>query len=148
MCFNIMISIVVCSRNLDDFEIFSRSLSETIGIEYELVRIENESNQYSICEAYNLGVSKSKFKCVCFCHEDVVFKTQNWGVRVLAHLSEPKTGLIGVAGSDTFSSVPNGWWVQSKVNHLAVNIVQGINGADESFREFALYNGIDVSQPE
>jgi hypothetical protein len=68
----------------------------------------------------------------------------NWGSKVLDHLASPRIGLIGVAGSDAFSNVPNGWWVQSKSNILAVNMEQGLDSVTSEFREFALFNSIDL----
>jgi hypothetical protein len=141
-----MISVVVCSRSLIEFKIFKGNVAKTIGVAFELIRIDNETNKYSICEAYNLGIEKSKYEHICFCHEDVDFKTLEWGKRVLRHLIDNKTGLIGVAGTDTFSNVPNGWWVQSKSNTLAVKMEQGLDNITNEFREFAFLNDIDLSK--
>ncbi len=141
-----MISVIVCSRSTKLFTVFEKSLASSIGVDFEVIRIDNELNQYSITEAYNLGVQMSKYEHLCFCHEDVVFKTVNWGSKVLDHLSHSGIGIIGVAGSDTFSNVPNGWWVQSKSNKLAVNMEQGLDNVTKEFRDFALFNDIDLSK--
>jgi hypothetical protein len=141
-----MISVIVCSRSTKLFSVFEKSLASSIGVVFEVIRIDNERNQYSITEAYNIGVRRSEYEHLCFCHEDVVFKTMNWGLKVLDHLSHLGIGLIGVAGSDTFSNVPNGWWVQSKSNTLAVMMEQGLDNITNEFREFALFNDIDLSK--
>jgi hypothetical protein len=141
-----MISIIVCSRSLSLFKVFELSLASSIGVIYELIRIDNESNQYSICEAYNQGVRRSKYEHLCFCHEDIVFNTTDWGVKVLAHLLYPSVGLIGVAGSDTFSSVPSSWWIQSSYNRIAINIKQGLLSVTEEFKIYAYRNSIDLSK--
>ena len=141
-----MISIIVCSRSSKLFTVFEKSVTSSIGVIFEIIRIDNELNQYSISEAYNKGVQMSNYEHLCFCHEDVLFKTLNWGSKVLDHLSNPRIGLIGVAGSDTFSNVPNGWWVQSKSNTLVVNMEQGLDSITSGFREFALFNSIDLSK--
>ena len=119
-----MISIIVCSKNIQDYRILHRNIQETIGLKFEMIRINNEANSYSICEAYNLGILKSNFDIICLCHEDVSFFTMDWGLKVDRHLEDKKVGLIGLAGSDTFSNIPNGWWVQSKYNSLHVRVLQ------------------------
>jgi hypothetical protein len=140
-----MISVIVCSRSSKLFTVFEKSVASSIGVVFELIRIDNELNQYSISEAYNKGVRMSKYEHLCFCHEDVVFKTMNWGPKVLNHLSDPRIGLIGVAGSDTFSNVPNGWWVQSSDTQIAMNIEQGLSEITKDFKDYAYRNSIDVS---
>ena len=74
-----MISIIICSRlNILPID-FLNNIKDTIGIEYELIHIDNSEKKYTIFEAYNLGFSMSKFPNLCFMHDDLVFHTQNWG---------------------------------------------------------------------
>jgi hypothetical protein len=141
-----MISVIVCSRSTKLFTVFEKSLASSIGVVFEVIRIDNEGNQYSINEADNIGVRRSEYEHLCFCHEDVVCKTKNWGLKVLDHLLYPAIGLIGIAGSDTFSNVPNGWRIQSKSNTLVVKMEQGLDNITNWFREFAFFNDIDLSK--
>lgn len=56
-----MISIVVCSRYPKIGVSLEKNINDTIGdVQYEIVWIDNPRNQYSIFEAYNEGVSRSK----------------------------------------------------------------------------------------
>jgi hypothetical protein len=119
-----MISIIICSININEFRLLECNINETIGLDFELIRINNENNEYSICEAYNLGVEESKFDIICLCHEDIKILTRSWGRKIVAYLADEKVGLIGLAGSDTFSNIPNGWWVQSKYNSLHTRVLQ------------------------
>ncbi len=105
-----MISIIVCSINGKLFKQFEESVASTIGIEYEIIRIDNKNNRYNICEAYNLGASSAKFNYLCFAHEDILFKSNNWGL-ILKNIFEAddKIGIVGIAGSKYKSLAPSGW---------------------------------------
>lgn len=104
-----MLSIIVCSRNKTLQKNFTENIHNTIGVEYEIITIDNSENKYSIFSAYNTGISKSIYPYLCFVHEDVLFHSDDWGKTVIAHLQDPKTGIIGVAGSDLVLRVPASW---------------------------------------
>lgn len=116
-----MLSVIICSRNKTLFKGLAENISRTIGVEYEIVIIDNSENKYSIFSAYNVGVSKSKYPYLCLVHEDVLFHTDNWGKKVIAHLQEPKTGILGVAGGDMVTRVPSSWPTSISIG---VNIIQ------------------------
>lgn len=105
-----MISIVICHRSPVLLERISKNIGLTIGVDYELVIIDNTSNHYTILSAYNEGVRRSRFPFICFTHEDVLFYTQNWGKNVIDHFQDPGTGMIGVTGGMAQSIVPGAWW--------------------------------------
>jgi GT2 family glycosyltransferase len=104
-----MLSIIVCSRNIELLKSLEKNIHESVGCIHELIIIDNSKNEYSIYSAYNEGVKKSKFPYLCFVHEDVEFLTSNWAEKVISHLNEPNTGLIGVAGGQAMLRVPLGW---------------------------------------
>lgn len=102
-----MISIVISTYKPDLFQRVSKSIEDTIGIEYEIIAIENHA-KYSICEAYNMGVEKSQYPYICFVHEDVLFKTNDWGKRLVSAMElDSSIGLIGVAGTKFKSTYPS-----------------------------------------
>lgn len=119
------ISIIICSRNGSMSKNLVRNIKNSIGIEYEIIVIDNSENEYSIFQAYNLGLDRSSKDMVCFLHEDVLIHTQNWG-RILQgiFLSDPLAGLIGVAGGRIKCSMPSAWWDAGK---NAVHIIQHFN---------------------
>jgi len=104
-----MLSIVICSKHKTLRKEFVDNIINTVGIDYEIISIDNSENQYSIFSAYNLGASKSKYLYICFVHEDVFFHSQNWGEKVIEHLQNPNTGIIGLAGAGTVTRVPAAW---------------------------------------
>lgn len=105
-----MISFIICSRQPDIPQSLKDNIAETIGVEYELVIIDNSRNQYSIFQAYNEGVRRAKFAYLCFMHEDILYHTHDWGMKVVEHFKDDKVGLIGVAGGHYMPDCPASWW--------------------------------------
>ena len=115
-----MISIIICSRNAILSECIVKNIAETVGVEYEIISVDNSENKYSIFSAYNKGFALSKFPYLCFVHEDVLFHTQNWGEKVIENLKAPDSGIIGLAGGDLVTRVPASWSTLMS----CVNIIQ------------------------
>jgi GT2 family glycosyltransferase len=105
-----MISIIICSRTASISDELTQNIDQTIGIPYELVIIDNSENLYSIFSAYNEGVKRSKYEVLCFMHDDIIFKTKDWGMKVMNRFNSPKLGAIGVAGSPYYAILPGAWW--------------------------------------
>ncbi len=101
-----MISIIICSRDKSVLDIVSNNITQTIGVPFEIIGIDNSRGEYGICKAYNIGAKKSKYDILCFVHEDISFVTQNWGQNVVNHLKDETVGLIGVVGADPMSKMP------------------------------------------
>ena len=104
-----MLSIIISSYQPHYFSALEKNIAETIGIPYEIVKIDNPGLM-GICEAYNKGASEAKFDYLLFMHEDVEFQTKNWGTILLENLKQEKAGIIGVLGSDYVPNVPFAWW--------------------------------------
>lgn len=118
------ISVIICSRNKYLSKDLCFNIQETIGCEYELIIIDNSDNNYSIFEAYNIGLDKSNAKILCFIHEDVLFCTKNWGIKIDDIFNKiAEAGIIGLAGVKVKSDIPSGWWEQNKKYHVK-NIMQ------------------------
>ena len=113
-----MISIIICSRHPDISASLRENIKETIGVEYEIIAVDNSNNEYSIFSAYNKGFSQSQFPCLCFLHEDVLFRTKDWGINLVNHLVDKKTGIIGVAGGKMMTKVPASWAVGGRCIHI------------------------------
>ena len=122
-----MFSIVVCSRNTDIPVELKQNIAETIGAEYEIIVIDNSGNRYSIFEAYNEGVRRSKGDVLCFMHEDVLFRTPNWGETINNHFqADERIGLIGFAGTHFLSETPMYWYSSPFVSQRNLNNDQGV----------------------
>lgn len=114
----ILISIIISSYKENFLQKISQNIKDTIGIDYEIIVIENK-NKYSIAEAYNLGISKAKFPYLCFVHEDLIIKTENWGETIVSLLmNNQDVGLIGVAGVTQKTKSPSQLWSTDSKNHV------------------------------
>lgn len=120
----IMISIIICSKNKFVFQAVSQQVALTIGLPHEIIPIDNANIRYSICEAYNLGASQSKYDYLCFMHEDIKFHSDNWGYEVVDALKDPTIGLIGIMGSIAKTKSPSGWSVDTNLALTRLNFIQ------------------------
>lgn len=105
-----MISIVICSRNPEMSSTLRTNIDASIGVPYELIVVDNSRNEHSIFSAYNLGVSGCTGKVICFMHDDILYRSENWGAAVLDHFKNPAIGMIGVGGTRYLSRIPGIWW--------------------------------------
>jgi hypothetical protein len=146
-----MISIIICSKNIKLFSDLSENISKTIGCEFEIIRIKNYDNKFSIFSAYNKGFNDSTGKFIVFVHEDVIFHTKNWG-NILFDLFEndSKIGLIGIAGSKIKTKNISGWW-DSPEESWVMNLIQHDNGKvknlnigfqGKNYEEVAVIDGV------
>ncbi|WP_089754782.1 glycosyltransferase [Chryseobacterium soldanellicola] len=125
-----MISIIISSYLPQYFSALEENISGSIGVAYEIIKIDNPGLM-GICKAYNQGAKKAKYENLLFIHEDLLFRTQNWGKNLLNHLNQSDTGIIGVAGSSYVPYAPSSWTVSDKYNF--VNIIQGNKENKDSF---------------
>lgn len=105
-----MISIIIASVKKELLHKVVENIGNTIGVEFEVLSVDNSDSTMSLCEIYNNGAEKAKYEIVCYMHEDVEIQTENWGQIVLQQFnSNAKLGIIGVAGSSYKPLAPSGW---------------------------------------
>ncbi len=105
-----MISIIICSRSTSPSQSLKDNIENSIGVPHEVICIDNSTNKYGICEAYNLGIAQSKYQILCFMHDDIEYHTNNWGKAVSGHFKDEQVAAIGVAGTPYFAYMPGPWW--------------------------------------
>lgn len=105
-----MISIIICNQSSKISPELEKNISETIGVEYEIICIDNSINQYNIFQAYNLGILKTRYPIICFMHNDIRYHTMNWGNKLVSYFASPNVGMVGVAGATYVSKFPGIWW--------------------------------------
>lgn len=146
-----MISIIICSINIDLQEQLSENIRRTIGTEHEIIAIDNRGNKYSIAQAYNLGAKQAHYAYLCFVHEDILFHTQNWGQLVIKHLSTGINSLIGILGCLIKTLTPSGVYIPiehlNRINQLQQRADGGIdhyyeNPLNESYCQVATLDGM------
>lgn len=147
-----MISIIICSRKPSISSDLEENIKNTIGSEWELVVIDNSRNEFSIFEAYNIGIKKSKGEVLVFMHDDLKFKTPFWG-KLVSEIFDANNdiGLIGVAGNTIKTKLPSPWWAgpgkryNNIIQHYQSNIpskhvLYGFN--ENSIAEVAVIDGV------
>ena len=139
-----MISIIICSRlSKINNELF-QNIEETVGCPYECIIVNNLENKYSIFEAYNFGISKSKGDFLCFIHDDILIHTLDWGI-VIKNIfkKDHQIGLIGVAGSKIKTKIPSPWW-NCPEDQKVVNILQHYPDKDKVKMISGFQNNLDT----
>ncbi|WP_332018611.1 glycosyltransferase [Kaistella sp.] len=124
-----MISVIISSYQPEYFTALEKNIAETVGVPYEIIKIDNPGLM-GICKAYNTGAQLAKFDNLLFIHEDILFHTQNWGEKLISHLQDPETGIIGVAGSDYVPVAPSGWFINND-QHQFLHLIQNNKKGNE-----------------
>lgn len=151
-----MISIIICSREANISDGLRGNINSTIGVDYELVVIDNSLGKYSIFQAYNEGLNRAMHPYLCFMHDDVYYHTINWGQKVIDHLQKKNVGMIGVLGGHYLSKRYPHFWSSSVMsgNFLYKNgdsIVRAGNDKyiqDENFVDVVACDGLWLCFPK
>lgn len=104
-----MLSIIICSISPERLQEISQNIHATIGVEHEIIAIDNREKCWSIARAYNEGARQARYPYLFFVHEDVKFHSQDWGTVVAEKLAEPSCGVIGFAGTKIMFDCYSGW---------------------------------------
>lgn len=104
-----MLSIIICSVSPERLQQVTQNIHDTIGVEHEIIAIDNRETHWPIARAYNEGVRRARFPFLFFVHEDVKFHSVNWGACIEEKLKEPDCGVIGFAGSKVKLRCYSGW---------------------------------------
>lgn len=136
-----MISIIICSRTQNIPIRLNENIKNTVGYSYELIVVDNSENQYSVFEAYNLGIEKCKGEYWCFMHDDIFIHTDSWGT-IINHIfkGNPDVGLIGVAGAKIKTKMPSAWW-DCPEDQKVINIIQHFSNKEKEKWSFGFDNG-------
>lgn len=110
-----MFSFIVCSIHPQRAEALRRNLEATVGVPFELIVKDNRGTGKGICRVYNEAAAEARFDLVGFLHEDIAFRTPDWGGIIAAQLRQPGCGAIGFAGSSVKSRALSGWAVRPGV---------------------------------
>lgn len=104
-----MFSIIICSISPDRLQQVTQNIQNTIGVEHEIIAIDNREKHWPIARAYNEGAAKACYPYLFFVHEDVKFHTVGWGNCIAQKLKDPDCGVIGFAGSKVKLKCYSGW---------------------------------------
>ncbi|WP_316802707.1 glycosyltransferase [Pedobacter nototheniae] len=145
-----MISIIIASVDEKRLRDVKNNIKETIGVDYELISFDNGGvDKLGLCEVYNKGAIAAKYDLLCFMHEDISIKTENWGIEVVNNFKRnPEVGILGVAGSAYKSLAPSGWFAESHHNNLLYcNYIQAFkNKGEKPIHYLERGNKIDIAK--
>jgi len=130
---NNKISVIVCSKQAPEWDLHKRNIDKTVEYDYEYIRIDNRSNNFGLCGAYNHGVAKSQGDILVFVHEDVYFMETGWG-RVLADKfgNDATIGLIGVAGTQ-YLVADHPAWLAAGRPFLRGRVIHELNAEEQYY---------------
>ena len=122
--------VVVFSSHLSDAENskFTNHVLETIGVKNNHVVCYENQNQFSLPELYNKALKEysEKDNIIVFCHNDIIFRTKDWGRLLLGKFNNSDYSILGVAGSKYMPE--NGvWWTDRSKMHGIVEHTDGFN---------------------
>lgn len=112
-----MLSIIICSVSPELLQQVSQNIQDTVGVEHEIIAINNKEKKWPIARAYNEGARRAQYPFLLFVHEDVMFHSPNWGPFIEDKLKEPDCGAIGFAGSEVKLNCYSGWTQASRWVH-------------------------------
>ena len=127
-----MISIIICSKNSTIPKELNKNISDSVGCAFEVLVIDNSRNQHSLFSAYNEGVKRSKGDILCFCHEDILFRSNNWGALIQNLLHNETIGAIGVIGTHFLPKAPMYWWHSPYISQYSINNDKGISTLNDT----------------
>lgn len=134
-----MITIIICSISSDRLLDIKCNIDQTIGVEYEIISIDNKEKKWSIAKAYNYGAKMAKYPYLLFVHEDVKFHSQGWGGFIIQKLMEPDCGVVGFAGAKVRLDCYSGWGYDGRYH--VTYLYQGLgNGLAEFYVSHAYMN--------
>ncbi len=137
-----IISIIISSYQPNYFLALEKNIAETIGIPYEIIKIDNP-NTMGICEAYNKGASKAQFENLLFIHEDILFQTKYWGELLINYLNKKNTGVVGLAGSKYVPSAPASWSISNdRYTYCNVNSKKTAHEKLKSYQKVFALDGV------
>jgi glycosyltransferase involved in cell wall biosynthesis len=119
-----MLSIIISTENPSWLAEIKKNITATAGLPFEIIEVINKG-AYGLCKAYNSGAEKALYPYLCFIHDDVAFHTNDWGKKLIAHLQDPQTGLIGVAGG-CYKSASGLDWKDGKEDFYRAIIIDGL----------------------
>lgn len=125
-----MLSIIVCSISPKYLNELKLNIQQTIGVEYEIISIDNREKHWPIAKVYNYGARQAKYPYLFFVHEDVRLHSDNWGSFIIKKLAEPDCGVIGFAGSKLRLACHSGWYQyhEANVSYLYQGLDSGLSG--------------------
>lgn len=134
-----MISVVYCTREHKPEH--SEHIRKTVGLkDVEIIEVINHGE--SLTKVYNRYLDLVKYDIIVFCHDDIIFNTDDWGKKVIKHFkNNPKYGVLGKAGT-TYMPTNATWWSNGMTE--AVGRVYHQQGDKKWLSKYSEHSGNDI----
>lgn len=130
-----IVSAIICSIRPEYFSAIQKKMKALFARhDFEVIGIHDAK---SLCEGYNRGAALAKGEILIFCHDDIDMAHDDFGERVLRHLTEHD--VIGVVGA---SKLVNGDWGQAGPPYTHGQIVHRPPGETGN-----IYLGVGLQKP-
>mgnify|MGYP006266257007 CR=1 FL=1 len=103
----------------------------TCGLDTVEILAYQNNGQQSLTEIYNQVLDSAKNNIIVFCHDDLIFETNDWGKKILNHFKNQKYGIIGLAGTNHL--INGTWWSIRESMHGIVNHTDGVKKWTSNF---------------
>lgn len=137
-----MVSIIICSVSPHLLKELQQNIAQTIGIEYEIIAIDNREQHWPIAKVYNYAAQQAKYPYLFFVHEDIRLLSDKWGKLMISKLAEPDCGVVGFVGDKARFSCCSGWYQYCDMSKISY-FYQRIKGGKNLF----LVENADLNQP-
>ncbi|MFR9603818.1 MAG: glycosyltransferase [Rikenellaceae bacterium] len=145
-----MITFICCSVNPTLAAKLNENIAQTAGVPFEFIAYDNRVDGYGICRVYNNCAKDAKYDYLCFVHEDVIIKSNDWAAKIIAKLQESDCGVIGFAGSAIKHQSYSGWGCLHEATRINViqhrkngNITRELhNPREEEFSQVITLDGL------
>ena len=117
------LTIAYSTREIDPN--YLNHVKTTCGLDkIEILTFQNNGQQ-SLTELYNEVLKRAKNDIIVFCHDDLIFETNDWGKKILNHFKKnSRYGIIGLAGTNHL--INGTWWSIKESMHGIVNHTDGV----------------------
>lgn len=104
-----MITFIICSIRPERSADVARNICETSGIaEPEIFIHDNRDVNWGLCKVYNHYTPKASNDIICYVHEDLYFRTDNWAEKIVSfYRDNPDAGVVGFLGSQIKTKAPS-----------------------------------------
>ncbi len=115
-------SLITIANKENIYQEFKKGLLKQQNINYELIKVKNDHNQFSSArKAYNTAAKKASGKYLVFLHPDIRFLDRRALYDVLKQITALNDfGIAGIAGS------PKKLWKNDQ-SYIVTTMIQGIN---------------------
>lgn len=116
------LSVILSTRQVDEEYIKHMQKTSGLGDRLEILTATNQGDK-GLAQVYNELSTVAANAYQLFVHDDLIFETQDWGLKLINHLNKGTYDIIGMAGVRNELPASGCWWTNTRnmvgiVNHI------------------------------